>query len=654
MRVAEGTIKAPAEQAPERARQGWVPPELSAVALKALALKPADRYQTVEALQRDIQLYLEGRSVSAKHDSAWELFKKLVKRNQGASMATATALVVLIGVVSGAFYINNQARHRAEEARVEADKARARAEDNYQAFLKEQQEKHARTKLAAPAFLRAAQLMTREKQFDDALAQVNVALDYDPEQSAGWLFKGQVLLCLERFAQAEAPLREFLKSAPNDALARQLADLAARPAPDSAAYFWALADVLEKQKAKPFAFQMAHLAERFVGPDEKKRLDLYRKKIENVEGWAGLGKRLTLDKNGALHLHFRLLGNQVHDLRPLKGMKLSSLNLCGTQVEDLTPLEGMPLTHLDVRGCAGITNLAPLKGMQLRKLDLAFLKEVSSLEPLRRMPLVSLDLHGCVKVSDLGPLRETQLEDLNLEQSRVSSLAPLEGLKLRNLSLANGLGFIKDLKPLRDMPLEWLNLNHYNHPIRDFEPLRKMPLKYLALSWSTIRDLDVLQNMPLTALYLGACGNVEDLVPLKNMKLTKLTIGSPKVRNLEPLRDMPLKELNLGGCQNVDNFDVLKGLIHLTSLDLTNCGQLKDLNVLRDLKLEHLNILGCSKVHDLRPLKGMPLKTIALDPQNIQQGMEILRGMKTLDRIGVQGREFPAPEFWKLPKGEFK
>src|SRR4029077_2041594 len=92
-RVVDGAIQPPEIQAPERARQGLIPLDLSAVALKALARDPANRYQTVEALQKDIQRYLEGRSVSAKQDSAWEMFKKLVKRNKGASVATAAALV---------------------------------------------------------------------------------------------------------------------------------------------------------------------------------------------------------------------------------------------------------------------------------------------------------------------------------------------------------------------------------------------------------------------------------------------------------------------------------------------------------------------------------------------------------------------------------
>jgi serine/threonine protein kinase len=137
MAVAEGNILPPEQRAPERARRGLIPGELSAIALKALALKPADRYQTVEDVRRDIQLYLEGRSVSAKHDSAWEMFKKLVKRNKGASIATAAALVVLAVVLGVAFVSNYRERVQAVAAREQAEVAQKKAEENYQAFLKD-------------------------------------------------------------------------------------------------------------------------------------------------------------------------------------------------------------------------------------------------------------------------------------------------------------------------------------------------------------------------------------------------------------------------------------------------------------------------------------------------------------------------------------
>jgi serine/threonine protein kinase len=72
-RVIQGQIPPPHLRAPERARQGKIPRELAAIAMKALANDPQQRYQTVGFLRRDIELYQEGRSVSAKEDSRWEL-----------------------------------------------------------------------------------------------------------------------------------------------------------------------------------------------------------------------------------------------------------------------------------------------------------------------------------------------------------------------------------------------------------------------------------------------------------------------------------------------------------------------------------------------------------------------------------------------------
>src|SRR5262249_47664336 len=64
MRVTKGEIDLPEKKDPARAAAGKIPPELSAVAMKALAKLPEDRYPAIEFLRKDIELFLEGRSVS--------------------------------------------------------------------------------------------------------------------------------------------------------------------------------------------------------------------------------------------------------------------------------------------------------------------------------------------------------------------------------------------------------------------------------------------------------------------------------------------------------------------------------------------------------------------------------------------------------------
>jgi serine/threonine protein kinase/Leucine-rich repeat (LRR) protein len=666
MRVAEGDIEPPAKRAPQRARAGWVPPELSAVALKALARAPGDRYQSVEALKRDVELFLEGRSVSAKRDSAWELLAKLVKRNKGVSIATAAAILVLSAVVAVAYHSNYQQRVHAEIARGEADAARGQAdaarelaevaqkeaESNYQKFRREQEEKRARIKKSAPAFLRAAQLMTNEKNFDDALAQVTVALDADKDLTEAYLVKGHVLLALERFREAEAELRTFLTRKPGDVLVGKLADLAGRPQWDSAEYFWLLVDVLEKQKAKSLAEEMTRLAERKAGKGST-LLALYRKRIELAPGWAGLGGRLKRGTNGDLHMSFANQPRPVRDLSPLKGMKLSSLNLYKTAVEDLTPLEGMPLTELDLTGCAAVKDLRPLKGMKLTSLRIAGLHQITDLEPLRGMPLDYLEIGGCVKVTDLGPLRGmhtlTVLNCFAYRGMTIRSVEPLTGMKkLKQLNLG-GSESLRDLTPLRGMPLERLNL--YNvREVKDFEPLRGMRLTRLTLYRGAIRDLDVLKGMQLTRLSLDACGNVEDLTPLAGMKLTHLNMnGLKRIQDIRVLRGMPLTELRLAGCAKIQDFSPLENLSLMTTLHLSNCPQLKSLDVVRGMKqLDHLSIYGCPQLRDLGPLKGMRLKTIAMTPRYLDpESIKLVQGMN-LEKIAVSHTDaIKADEFWK-------
>ncbi len=626
LRVAEGKVVPPEQAAPGRARKGLVPPELSAVALKALARFPADRYQTVEALGRDVQLFLEGRSVSARRDSAWELFKKLVRRNKGASAAAAAAALVLAAVVGVFLKLNYDARVRAEE--------------NYAAYLKEQDEKRARMKAAAPAFLDAARLTANEgpfpeaeRQFQKALAQVDIALESDPDQTDAYLLRGQLLLGLGRYAEAAGPLGEYLRRRPDDVPARKLAELAREPEPDRAAYFLALNEVFRKQNAKLLAGYTALVAERFLGTNREK-LPGYQKLVEAA--WPGFGRCLTLTEAGEFALDLRGVPG-LRDLTPLKVLPLSELEFNSDEVETLAPLRGMPLTSLGFFGNYGrsspIHDLRPLEGMRLKSLDMPCNRKVSDLTPLRGMPLEHLNLFSNKRIVSLEPLRNMPLRDLSLcDCSGVRDLGPLQGRTLEQLNL-RGCVQIRDLGPLREQPLEWLNLTVIRE-LRDFAPLRRMPLRALYVESHHFRDLTLLQDMPLDELRMVGCP-VQDLSPLAGKKT--LTV------------------LFLRDCAEARNFEALKGL-PLTRFGASGCPNFRDLTILRGMKLQELAILGCANVQDLSPLEGVPLQRIALTPALVRKGWDVLRGIKSLERVEVEGRgEFDVADFWaRFDKGEFK
>lgn len=65
-----------------RTLNGNLPRRLEAICLKALSLKPPDRYQTVDSLMRDISSYLDGEPVTAHAERPWEVAARWISKYQ--------------------------------------------------------------------------------------------------------------------------------------------------------------------------------------------------------------------------------------------------------------------------------------------------------------------------------------------------------------------------------------------------------------------------------------------------------------------------------------------------------------------------------------------------------------------------------------------
>jgi serine/threonine protein kinase/DNA-directed RNA polymerase subunit RPC12/RpoP len=525
-RVAEGEIIPPEQRVPERARN--IPPELSAVAMKALAREKKDRYPTVEALRRDIELYLEGRSVSAREDTRLELLRKFVKRNKGLCAGIAAAFLVLMGSL---FFIGLAWLHAVE--------ARRTAEANYAAYQREQQEKQARTAKAVPALVEAARLAAQNHALDDALMQLDLAHNYDPDYAPADLVRGQILIGKLDFAAASESLRRYTQKRSNDADTRELLRLCQQARPDDGATLLAITDVLVRQKALGAANSLMAVVGK-LGQKREQLLPLLRKRIE--ASWPGLGDRLKVASDGGLQLDLANCG-QVGDLTPLKGMPLTWLSLrgCG-EVRDLSPLKGMPLTYFNLYNCAQVRDLSPLKGMPLITLDLTSCKQVQDLSPLTGMPLAWLSLWGCGQVSSLSPLKSLPLTTLDLSScAQVQDLSPLKEMRLTTLTLT--MCPVADLSPLKGMALTTLTLNMC--PVVDLSPLKGMPLTVLNLNGcAQVRDLSPLSGMPLKLLILWSCDLVRDLSALKDLPLNTLWLPPQVDRGMNVLRQInTLKKL---------------------------------------------------------------------------------------------------------------
>jgi serine/threonine protein kinase len=558
MRVAEGKILPPEHRAPDRAKAGKIPKELAAIAMKALALRPDNRYQTAEGLRRDIQRFQEGRSVSAKHDTPWESAVKFAKRNKAFSAATGAGIAILTTVLAFAFNVNYAARVRAEEALVLADQ-------NFVAFEAEQKAKNDAIRNSIPGTLRAARQLANDGAVPEALAQIALVRSYEPHNAEARLLVGQILTAQLKWPEAAEELGLYLRQRPQDRDAAALYKITLAGKTDDLIARFALADVLQRHQLFNLTAQL--LADAAKLRDMRKPLaDLYDEQLKSV--WPKIG--VNRGENGQFRVDF--LNYQNLDLRPLAGMQLDVLNFsyCDN-LADLEPLRGIPLQDLNFSICPKIENLGPLRGMQLKRLKIWECGKVADLEPLRGMPLEYLSLYRA-QVSDLGPLEGMPLTYLNIQGCPVSELGALRG-----------------------MPLEFFGANSTG--IRDLEPLRGAPCESLALAGCTgITRLDGVQGMPLTALDISACQNIEGLEPLRDMRLKMLNIyGCNKVVDLEPLRGMPLTYLGMNS-SGVQDLTPLAGM-PLERIVITYEKITHGLETLRALK--SLKQIGMTGIGDL-------------------------------------------------------
>ncbi|MCK6491680.1 MAG: hypothetical protein L6R48_25825, partial [Planctomycetes bacterium] len=558
--VSAGRVVPPSQRAPER----QIPSELAAIAMKALARTKEERYQAVEELRRDVELYLEDRTVSAKDDNTLEVLVKLMRRNAEVAVAIAVASVVVVAVTAVSFRMIFLERERLKEA-VQTTQA------SLAALRQEQVQRQLEQQRAAPALVAKARRAAERREFADAMQDVDQALAYDPTLPEARLLRAQLRLNAREFAEAAADLEGYLALRGEDADARRLADLVAqaRSQPRNSAISSAIADVLVRQGASAIAESLFSAGRELIAS--------YRERLERA--WPGCtASGFEVDKDKRLLIDGLAGRPEVVDLAPLEGMPIGRLKLARTGVIDLAPLRGMPLTRLDLADTA-VRSLEPLHGMAITHLWLTGTR-VAELEPLKGMPLELLDCTG-TDVADLAPLTGMPLANLRLGGTRVADLAPLTGMPLASLGIEGTRA--TDLAPLAGMPLTELEAG--DTAVADLAPLRGMRLTSLRLGGTRVADLSPLGRMPLTLLAIDGT-RVADLAPLKGMPLRTLQIARTQVADLAPLKGMALTSLDLTGLPVID-LAALRGM-PLTTLVLAGT-QVADLGVLQTFKLSHLS-----------------------------------------------------------------
>ena len=188
---------------------------------------------------------------------------------------------------------------------------------------------------------------------------------------------------------------------------------------------------------------------------------------ESYTGGGRVGE--TPNRSGLI---VRINGCRIHDISPLKGMKIAVLDCSDNRIEDLSPLTGMGLKRLM---CSNnrITDLAPLAGMDLWSLDCSQ-----------------------NRIRDLSPLQGIRLRMLVCDRNEISSLGPIRDLPITRLICHSNR--IPDLSPLRKMPLRCLDCGW--NPVKDISPIKGMAIRSLGISDIPVNDPNMLVELPLQAL----------------------------------------------------------------------------------------------------------------------------------------------------------
>ncbi len=599
--------------------------DLDWIVMKCLEKERGRRYETANALARDIELHLNQEPVSAAAPSTIYRFQKFVRRNKLIFAAgTAVALAVLIGSAFSAWQAIRANRALSE------------------------------LRAAAPALAEQARALVAQERFDEAIERLDYAAKLRPDVAEYLVAKANLLQANLKLAEAVQVYRRALKLKPGLPSALTNADLCdkllvAKRDAQGQLTRESLAELhLAMQRENRPAAELLPVA-RLLGKENEVLLQAWLARLRDlpIPPDKPLTERLTMREDGLLGLD--LSGTKLRNLEALAGAPLGRLNLSNVlAVADLAPLRGMRLSELEVSGTA-VKDLSPLSGMS----------------SLRRLYL------SRTKVTDLSPLAGLRLVRLELEITMVSDLSPLKGMPLEWLAVNNT--HVISLSALTGMPLKWLEANAV--PVLDFTPLVGVPLEALSLQQTRVRDLGFVRGMPLKLLMLYGCEEVRNLsvlsdiptletlllpgdyrtFPPEEVKAIAALKTHPHLKQIaadfmrgsssdtlqskdlfwrdwameesvvEPLRTLGLDptltklvdgtyKLDLSGA-SLTNVPPIPKDFPLSRLWLSN-SKVRDLSGVGGLRLRALSLWG-SSVEDLGPLEGMPLEWLSLGGPNM-------------------------------------
>lgn len=424
-----------------------VPDGLSAVVLKAMAVTPEERYQSVEELQADVVAWEGGFAPKAERAGIGRQIILWAVRHKG-NVVLFSIFFVVLNVALGVFVLG--IAHERDRAQESERAERASAQRLSQA-LKD-------LRGVAPLFAEEARDLIARRDLEGALSRIDSAIRQVPNDPDFYNLRGNILQSLLRWEEAVENYEEALDRNPDLATAKLNLELTQKliaaipedgePTTDA---LRTLESALLKQKR---IAEASSLLDRF-GPDKPLAMKMLKeafdtdpelRSLRDLMRGTQLRNRFQRLPDGTYSANLRSLPPPAYlPLLRTQVVTVSMVSLDDRNFSDLSVFTGMKLTSLSLGGCGNVKDLKPLEGMQLRTLNLSF-TGVSDLSSLAGMPLVELNLEGCSRISDFTPLKECpSLEKLLLPRQ------------------ARDIGF------LRKMPaLKFLSYKGLSQPVKEF------------------------------------------------------------------------------------------------------------------------------------------------------------------------------------------
>jgi serine/threonine protein kinase/Leucine-rich repeat (LRR) protein len=649
--------------------------DLDWIVMRCLEKDRKRRYDTANGLALDLQRHLQNEAITARPPTTAYLLGKLIRRNKVSFAAGAAVAASLLIGTAVSLWQAVRVGHEKQRAVIALEELRA----------------------TAPAFVEQARALVASERFDEALEKLVYAAKLRPDSPDILVAQGDVLQCQFRLAEAAAAYRAALVLRPGDARAKggaSLCDelLGAPPGPDGKLSRESLSKLhLAMQRQQRSAAELMPVARR-LGEERKFVADYWigRLKALPVSSDRPLKQRLTVRDDGLLALD--LSDSKVADLTPLIGApigalslsgcdqladfaplgelrSLTVLSLIGTEIGDLTPLRGLLLKELYLTGTR-VFEITALQGMPLRKLSLRNTR-VADLTPLAGLPLSYFDA-SAIPATDYAPLAGAPLDTCIIQNSPLRDLSFLRGSPVRQLNLYNckearGFGVLASLKSLdllvlpqtfRALPDEDLaaiaalrdhpklsNIQTEERPggwtigtvqakeyfWKDWDreqaflpalrqsgfrfSLSKLPAGTYSLTIANqpLRDLSFLRGAPISTLILPSC-QVSDVTPLRDLPLDFLVLFGNPIADITPLQGLQIKTLSLTGTR-VSDLSALMSL-PLKEVYLDRCEALTDVSALTKVQtLEKVTLpLGSRDIEALRALPNLQLLSFQVTP----------------------------------------